>query len=483
MTELTKVKGLLEGKVSNAIPLRLVTSATYADYQATLEKPALQWLKLHKFKPEAGRSQMMASAKGDIDHVLIGMSEKPDAWALATLPGKLPEGNYTLDLTHYPELEHDQESLSRLAFGWGQACYRFAAFKAQENGLATLVLPRETYRAARELLESAYLARDLINLPTNYLGPSDLLDHAQYVGKQFGAKIQRIDGDMLLSKNYPAVHAVGRASSNPPGLIDIRWGNPSHPKVTLVGKGVCFDTGGLDIKPSQFMKLMKKDMGGAAVTLALARLIMARELPVRLRLLIPAVENSVSANAFRPQDVLATRKGITVEIGNTDAEGRLILCDALAEADGEEPDLLIDCATLTGAARVALGTDIPAYFTNSDELAGYVDRAAKAECEHLWRLPLHTPYEEMLDSKVADINNAPDSTYAGAIAAALFLRKFVEKSKHWLHIDMMAWNVKPRPGRPVGGEAQVLRTLFRLVQEFTTRPPAVLAEAPMRLRS
>ena len=272
-------------------------------------------------------------------------------------------------------------------------------------------------------------------------------------------------GDDLLAANYPAVHAVGRAATRAPRLIDLTWGAADAPKLTLVGKGVCFDSGGLDLKPASGMKLMKKDMGGAALVLGLAGAVMGVGLDVRLRVLVPAVENAVAGNALRPLDVIATRKGITVEVGNTDAEGRLILCDALAEADSEAPDLIVDCATLTGAARVALGPDVPALYTPDDALAADLLRHAAAERDPLWRMPLWRPYREMLDSKVADINNIADGPYAGSITAALFLEEFVSETRAWAHLDMMAWNLKARPGRPVGGEAMGLRALYAMIVE------------------
>jgi leucyl aminopeptidase len=467
MIELTPVAGLAEPGRASAIPLRLLTVEHFAAYKKTQPKHVSNWLSLHRFKPEPGRSIMVADATGGIDHVLVGVLDMPDNWALASLPAKLPQGLYTLDMRFLPAFAEDSELQARLAFGWGAACYRFSAFRTPENHLPLLRLSdRTAHRKALHLLKAAYLARDLINLPANHLGPRELLAHTKAVGEAHGAKVTLIQGDALLKRNFPAIHAVGRAADNPPGLADLRWGNPSHPKVTLVGKGVCFDSGGLDIKSSSNMRLMKKDMGGAAVLLALAQLIMERKLPVCLRLLIPAVENSISSNAFRPGDVIASRKGLTIEIGNTDAEGRVILCDALAEADSESPDLLIDCATLTGAARVALGTDIPAFFTPSNQLAEQLQKLSEQEEEPLWRLPLFPGYEDLLESKIADISNSPESPYAGAIAAALFLKRFVEKTPQWVHLDMMAWNVRPRPGRPAGGEAHALRSLFRLVENL-----------------
>jgi len=293
--------------------------------------------------------------------------------------------------------------------------------------------------------------------------PTHLSDAIKAVGAMFGASVTEIVGDDLLTQNYPMIHAVGRASVIAPRLIDLRWGHENHPKVTLVGKGVCFDTGGLDLKPASGMALMKKDMGGAATLLGVAQAVMSAKLPVRLRLLVPAVENAVSGNAFRPSDVLATRKGITVEVGNTDAEGRLVLGDALTEAASEYPALLIDCATLTGAARTALGPDLPAMFTDNEALAGDLIAAAAHTFDPLWRLPLWAPYRKMIDSKVADINNAGESPFAGAITAALFLKEFVGEAAPWVHIDLYAWNKSSRPGRPEGGEAYCQRALFELI--------------------
>ena len=295
--------------------------------------------------------------------------------------------------------------------------------------------------------------------------PEQLATATQALGQAFGASVDQLIGDELLAQNYPLIHAVGRASAHPPRLLDLRWGDPGHPKITLIGKGVCFDSGGLDLKPSSAMRLMKKDMGGAATALGLARLIMSSGLPVRLRVLVAAVENAVAGNAFRPGDVLRSRRGLTVEIHNTDAEGRLVLCDALAEASDERPELMIDFATLTGAARVALGTDMPALFCNDDELANGLLTAAAQEQDPFWRLPLHRPYRDMLDSKIADLANASESSYAGAITAALFLQEFVPTDLPWVHFDLMAWNLKTQPGRPEGGEAMGLRALFAWLEQ------------------
>ncbi|EKD70228.1 MAG: hypothetical protein ACD_46C00595G0001 [uncultured bacterium] len=310
------------------------------------------------------------------------------------------------------------------------------------------------------IVESIYYTRDLINMPTEEMGPSELAKSAENLAKNFGATCTQIVGEDLLKQNYPLIHTVGRASDDAPRLMDIRWGKAAHPKLTLVGKGVCFDTGGLDIKPSSAMLLMKKDMGGAAHVLGLARMIMAANLPVQLRVLISAVENAVSGDAYRPGDVIKSRKGITVEVGNTDAEGRLVVADALTEAASESPDLLIDMTTLTGAARVALGTELPAVFANDDAIVDEVIKQGNLQSDVMWRMPLFAPYREHLNSQIADINNNSSDPYAGAISAALFLKEFVPDNIPWLHFDLMAWNTKPRPGRPQGGEAMCLRALF-----------------------
>jgi len=309
-----------------------------------------------------------------------------------------------------------------------------------------------------------FLARDLINTPPNDMGPAELADAAKQIAKKHKARFSLTSGSELLKKNYPLIHAVGRGSERAPCLIDITWGNPRAPKVTLVGKGVCFDTGGYNLKPSSGMSTMKKDMGGAAIMLALADMIMDAKLNLRLRLLIPAAENSVSGSAYRPSDVLKSRKGLTVEIGNTDAEGRLVLADALSEADDEEPELLIDAATLTGAARAATGMELPPFFTDDESLASDLVQASAAVHDPVWRLPLWRGYEATLNSAVADLNNNPAYVYAGAITAALFLNRFVTKTKSWLHLDVAGWTDRPRPGRRRGGEANAARALYALLK-------------------
>jgi leucyl aminopeptidase len=315
------------------------------------------------------------------------------------------------------------------------------------------------------MAEAAALARDLINTPSNDMGPEELAEAAQHLAKRFGADFNCVIGDDLTRQNFPLIHAVGVASPRAPRLIDVTWGDPAHPKVTLVGKGVCFDTGGLDLKPSSSMLIMKKDMGGAANVLALALMVMDAKLKVRLRVLIPAVENAVAGNAFRPLDIFTSRKGLSVEIGNTDAEGRLVLADALALADEEKPDLLIDLGTLTGAARVALGPELPPFYTDDERLAQDLAVCAKRENDPLWRLPLWPPYDSWLDSKVADINNAPSGGFAGSIVCALFLQRFVEAAKSWLHVDIYGWTPSAKPARPEGGECQAARAIYKLLSD------------------
>jgi len=381
-----------------------------------------------------------------------------DPFRAGSLPGLLPPGTY-----RYANAPHDTR-LATLAFALGS--YRFGRYRSNEAPKARL-LPPEGVDIAEisRVAEAAALARDLINTPSNDMGPEELAKAAQDLANRFGADFDCITGDDLAAQNFPLIHAVGMASTRAPRLIDFTWGDPAHPKVTLVGKGVCFDTGGLDLKPSSGMLIMKKDMGGAANVLALALMIMDAKLKVRLRVLIPAVENAVAGNAFRPLDIFKSRKGPTVEIGNTDAEGRLVLADALALADEEKPELLIDLGTLTGAARVALGPDLPPFYTNDEALALDVARAAKEQNDPLWRLPLWAPYDAWLDSKVANINNAPPGGFAGSITCALFLQRFVESAASWLHVDIYGWTPSAKPARPEGGECQAARAIYALLSQ------------------
>lgn len=450
---------------SDTVPIFVVPPKGLAAFKKSLQPHLRQWLDSLGFKAKPGSRALLPAKDGTLAAVITGIAETPDMWSIAHLPDLVPPGVYHVDTSFHAGLKAKPESIVPLAIGWGLACYKFDRFVKAAKEWPTLHVPGKYLAEAECMVAATHRARDLINSPTNILPPLALADEVKATGKKYGAKVSVIAGDDLLKKKYPAVHAVGRASHNPPCMIDLIWGNPSHPKVTLVGKGVCFDSGGLDIKNAANMKLMKKDMGGAAAMLALAEVIMGEKLPVRLRLMIPAVENSISGDAYRPLDVINTRKGLTVEIGDTDAEGRVVLCDPLAEADTEKPDLLIDAATLTGAARVALGTDIPAFFTDDDALAGSLYGASKQTDDPLWRLPMYMPYDDMIASKVADLSNVADSGYAGAIIGALYLKHFVTQTKSWVHIDMMAWNVRNRPGRPVGGEAMAIRALHQVIRE------------------
>ncbi|WP_299620194.1 M17 family metallopeptidase [Pelagibius sp.] len=455
--------------VSDDPAAKAITALARDAYESWLKAqsaPRRAWVAQSGFKARPGETCLLPSAEGGLEEVLLILDEEEPIWSFAALPGTLPPGTYHLAPALRPA------AATRAALGWWLGTYAFSRYKENNREFARLVWPKAADQdLVAHTAEAIFLTRDLINTPANDMGPAELADAAKALARRHRAKCSVIVGDALLRKNYPAVHAVGRASTDEPRLIDLRWGTRG-PKVTLVGKGVCFDSGGLDLKPAAGMKLMKKDMGGAAHVLGLASLIMAQKLQVRLRVLVPAVENAVSGNAFRPLDVLQTRKGLTVEIGNTDAEGRLILCDALAEGDSESPDLMIDFATLTGAARVALGTDLPAFFCNDDKLAGAVLRQGAAEHDPVWRMPLHKPYRQGLDSKVADLNNISNSPYGGAIVAALFLENFVSPATRWAHFDIMAWNPAGRPGRPEGGEAMGLRAVYAAIAEFSRRNAA-----------
>jgi leucyl aminopeptidase len=435
-----------------------------------------QWVRAANFTAEAGTVCLVADDRGKLDSVLAGLGDEDDPWIWAHLPAKLPPGLYRI------EAGLERPAADWAALGWSLATYSFGRYKTRPGrAWPRLAWPEAADRGHVERIVAATrLVRDLVNTPAADMGPAELAAAAERLAAAHGADIRIVVGDALLTENYPCIHAVGRAAAPPrqPRLVDLTWGDAGAPLVTLVGKGVCFDTGGLDLKPSSNMKLMKKDMGGAAHVLGLASMVMAAGLPVRLRVLIAAVENAVSGDAMRPLDVLATRKGVTVEVGNTDAEGRLILADALWEAGRDRPDLLIDVATLTGAARTALGPDLPALFCNDESLAADLLGAGEAEHDPLWRLPLFKPYRRMLDSKVADLANVSDSPHAGAITAALFLQEFVPAGTKWAHLDVLAWNIAGRPGRPDGGEALGLRALYRVIaQRFPVS--AVAGTAPV----
>lgn len=445
-----------------AIPVTFATKTSWPAILAALPAPAQQFAKASDYAAKPGACLILPAPDGAIAQVVFGLeddgSKSRDLFRPGQLPGLLPPGLY-----RFANAPHDMR-MAVLAFALGS--YRFGRYRKNEAPKVRLVPPDDIDIAdISRVAEAAALARDLINTPSNDMGPEELAGAAQALAQRFGATFGCITGDELVAQNFPLIHAVGMASTRAPRLIDFSWGDPSHPRVTLVGKGVCFDTGGLDLKPSSGMLIMKKDMGGAANVLALALMVMDAGLKVRLRVLIPAVENAVAGNAFRPMDIFGSRKGPTVEIGNTDAEGRLVLADALALADEDKPDLLVDLGTLTGAARVALGPDLPPYYTNDESLALDIARLATQENDPLWRLPLWAPYDAWLDSKTADINNAPTGGFAGSITCALFLQRFVEPTTNWLHVDIYGWTPSAKPARPEGGECQAARAIYALLSE------------------
>jgi leucyl aminopeptidase len=451
----------LTTSAAKARPVWCVDDQSWKQAKEGLPLASRAFAEASAFAPEAGRFLLVPDANGGIAGALFGIGKRGNTHADPMLAGKLaallPAGEWKFALAP------DNARLATLAFVLGS--YRFGRYREAKKEQPRLAVPEGVdAKEVSRIAEGMFLARDLVNTPANDLGPVELEAAIRALARKHGAKVSSIIGKDLLKKNFPLVHAVGQGSERAPRLVEFTWGKSSHPKVTLVGKGVCFDTGGLDIKPDSAMLLMKKDMGGAAASLALAHMIMDAKLKVRLRVIIPAVENSISGIAFRPGDVFKSRKGITVEIGNTDAEGRLVLADALALADEEKPELVIDFATLTGAARVALGPDIPPAFTNDDALWDGLAKHAAQQADPLWRLPLWQPYMEMLGSRVADTNNVGGG-HAGAITAALFLSKFVSAAKSWLHLDIFAWNPKERPGRPEGGEAHSVRALYALLTE------------------
>ena len=440
-----------------SLPVHLVSKNGLAD--SGLDATTIAWAEANGFTGKAGKVLMVPAADGKLAGALFGLGKDEDpfgALAFGALAKALPEGDW-----HFASPPADA---TLAAVGLKLGGYVFARYGKEPAPKLSVALPEGADGARVErIAEAAFLVRDLVNTPTNDMGPEQLHDAAIALMERHGAALRCTVGDKLLEEGFPLIHAVGRASPREPRLIDMIWGDEKDPKVTLVGKGVCFDTGGLDIKPSSSMLLMKKDMGGAANVLGLASMVMAAGLKVRLRVLIPAVENAIAGNAFRPGDILKSRKGITVEIGNTDAEGRLILADALTLADEEKPELLVDMATLTGAARVALGPDLPPFYTPDDRLAADLADASRTAADPLWRMPLWQPYDAKLSSKVADLNNVTTDGFAGSITAALFLRRFVEQTASWAHFDIFAWSPIDRPHCPVGGEAQGIRALEELL--------------------
>ncbi len=450
---------LFAGDATDATRLIWLVESEFEAWTAQQSEARRRWLAVQRIKPPHSAPVWLPPENADEHPSVLLIAKQDESFeTLARAVEALPEGCF--------ELAGDLPDLQAGHLGWALGGYVFdrytraAAPKARLKASAGKDLTR-----MMRIAHAIWLARDLINTPASDLLPSHLSEIAEETARQAGAEFRVTVGDALLSAGFGAIHAVGRASADPPRLIDITWGDPDHPKVTLVGKGVCFDSGGLDIKSAAGMKLMKKDMGGAAVALALAKLIIEQELPVRLRLLLPTVENAISGNAFRPGDILKTYQGTTVEIGNTDAEGRLILADALALASEESPDLMLDFATLTGAARIALGVALPAMFANSKALAESILAQGESVGDPVWQLPLHAPYKWQIKSKVADLNNAGYGPFNGAIYAALFLQEFVGETIDWAHFDLMAWNTRKRPGHPVGGDCPSLCAVYRYLEQ------------------
>ena len=444
-----------------ALPLLLVDRTGYDGWRARQGEPVQAWLDAHGFRPQVGAPLLVPGANGRPAFALAGIADATDPLALSHLPALLPEGTYRLSPDSPVAVDP-----GRALLGWGLGAYRFERYVKSPRPPARLVLESADADASEAwtLLKASTLVRDLVNTPTEHMGPQELEAVAVRIAAAYGGRVESIAGEALLQRNFPAIHAVGRASHRAPRLITLDWGDDAHPRLAIVGKGVCFDTGGLDIKPADGMRNMKKDMGGAAHALALAQLVMARRLPVRLQLLLPAVENVIGPDAFRPGEVLSTRQGLSVEVDNTDAEGRLVLCDALAHAVEGRPALLVDFATLTGAARVALGPDLPALYVNDDPLAADFVAAAEHVRDPVWRMPLWRPYISYLKSPIADIANAGASRMAGSITAAVFLDRFVPPALPWAHLDVYAWNDTDRPGKPAGGEAQGLRAAWQLLK-------------------
>ncbi|CAN7302588.1 M17 family metallopeptidase [Rhizobium sp. LjRoot98] len=438
------------------LPIFAVTPA-HIDIGA-IDPIALDWARKAGFKAESGAVLLIPSEDGHLGGALFGLGANPSEAPFLTgkLARTLPAGKW--------HIETAPLTANRLALGYGLGSYSFDRYKAASKEAPTLMIPADADAAdIKRQLAGVFLARDLINMPTNDMGPNALEEAFRALGESYKAQVSVVSGDDLLKQNFPLIHTVGRASAEAPRLLEMRWGKKGHRKVTLVGKGVCFDTGGLDIKPAASMLLMKKDMGGAANVMGLALMIMDAKLKVDLRVLVPVVENSISANAFRPGDIYRSRKGLTVQIDNTDAEGRLILADALAYADEEDTDLLIDMATLTGAARVALGPDLPPFYTDDEDLAHDLTESSLTVDDPMWRMPLYKGYEKDISARIADLTNAPSGGMAGSITAALFLKRFVTNAKSWAHFDIFGWTPAERPHSPLGGEAQAIRALYHLI--------------------
>ena len=449
-------EALLDHADKTQRPLHIIATDGLDGWREKAPDGAAALIEATSFK--AKRGEVLLIPRGDKPPMaLLGAGKKGDAFALGDAAMKLPEGDY--QLAEAPDWVNPQD----LALAWLMGAYAFTRYTPRKRPPARLYIKEANAKAARQTAKAVYLARDLVNTPAADLNTENLEAAVRDLGKTFGARVNAVVGDDLLRENYPMVHAVGRASVHAPRLVELIWGEPDHPRIGLVGKGVVFDTGGLDIKAAQYMRLMKKDMGGAANAMALAHMIMAAKLPVRLHMVLPIVDNAISGDAYRPSDILPSRKGLSVEIDNTDAEGRLVLADALTRAAEEEPELLIDFATLTGAARVALGPEMAPYYTDDEGLAADLERAAKRSGDPVWRMPLWDGYDALLDSPIADICHTASSPLGGSITAALFLRRFVGDVA-WVHFDIFAWVPKARPSHPMGGDAQGPRAVFSMLQ-------------------
>lgn len=442
-----------------ALPLHLVVESDYAHWLAGLDEAVRAQILAQRFEGRRYTSAVWYDRRGEVAGAVVGARAADDVWALGALPYALPERSYRLADGLPAGVQQ------RLALGYALGAYQYTRYKPKaQRAPARLVLADAAAREQQLRIAAAvHGARDWVNTPTEDLGPEHIEDAISALAAAHGAQVHTIVGEALLQQGFPAIHAVGRASHRAPRLIELNWGDPAHPRVAILGKGVCFDTGGLDIKPSDGMALMKKDMGGSAVAVHLARLIMEQQLPIRLQLLVPAVENAIGPNAYRPGEVIATRAGLSVEIGNTDAEGRVILCDALSYASEGQPELILDFATLTGAARIALGPDLPALFANRDALVQDLIAAGREVGDPLWPMPLWEDYYSLIDSRIADLNNAGSSRMGGAITAALYLKRFVPDSIAWAHLDTYCWS-EGRPGRPAGGDCQGLRAAYAYLQ-------------------
>lgn len=451
---MTQINGFTSDS-SKALPLHVMEREQFAAWRAQQSPALVAWLDAQHFNGSGGTVVLLPGEAG-VGGAIVGIGDPGDAYAYAHAPFALPEGSVWQLADALPQ---DIETLLHL--GWGLGSYRFSRYRKPNRAPAQLVASPSS--EVRDVIIASLRVRDWVNTPTEDMGPQQLEDAARELANAHGAQIDVITGQELLAQNFPAIHAVGRASHRAPRLIALRWGQAGAPHVALVGKGVCFDTGGLDIKPADGMRNMKKDMGGAAHALALAGLVMAQQLPVQLTLLIPAVENAIGPDAFRPGEVIATRKGLSIEIDNTDAEGRVILCDALTYASEQKPELLLDFATLTGAARIALGPDLPALFCNDDRVAQQWLEAGDRTRDPVWRMPLWRPYLRYLHSGIADLANA-GSRMAGSVTAALYLERFIGEGQLWAHLDVYAWNDGERPGRPAGGEALALRSAWRMLK-------------------